>query len=267
MGDQYPIRAFYFLNQLYDSSITKSIIPSQLRKYFLPLSTLPVFFQKVQLIGEWCEAYYMSLLANLSIIDDIMFPVTVTNLRYYHYNFNRDFPDVKLTAKEAFLIFSNLIVNERCRYYNYTLHNSSYDSFEEIDDVTTMPLLIHEYYLKEFGDAYFQVIQYAHDYLYYLKDLLYSKLFSPYELAFYGAIPALTLFSHLLPVQKFFAQIVEEIKNPYILSRNRQIIYYCFLKSLKNNSKLGNIFDYNSKGFIRLKKEVHDEFPAKRYHR
>jgi len=226
----YPFNAFYQLNRLFDKQITRKVFPQQLHDYFTSTSDLPPDFKNGFLIGDLNDSFHHIVRLEIEINEQLYAPVILYNIYYRNHNHRREFDPINLTSKEAFLIFSNILTNDRCYFYDSKI------PFEDNDLKSTF----HPHHYKSYGEHYNRLAHFGHNYLLYLRDELLSKSLTPYEVAFHGGIRLLCFLSHLKPVKNFACKIIGEIEEPDNLARNRKIVYYCFLNALSFYSSLGS---------------------------
>ncbi|NPD90368.1 MAG: hypothetical protein HGN29_16770 [Asgard group archaeon] len=226
----YPFNAFYQLHRLFDKPITRKVFPKQLLRFFTESSDLPPDFHNSFLIGDLNDYFHHVVSLETEINEQLFAPVILYNIYYKNHQKRLEFEPINLTAKEAFLIFSNILTNDRLYFYDSKI------SFEDTNITSTF----HPYHYKSYGEHYHRLAHFGHNYLLYLRDELLSKSLTPYEVAFHGGIRLLCFLNHLKPVRDFACKIIAEIEEPDNLSRNRKIVYYCFLNALSFYSSLGS---------------------------
>ncbi len=218
MAGHYSFNAFYQLHRLFDSPITRKEIPKQLLKFFTSSTELPSNFKNSFLIGDVDDYYHHVINLQIKIAKEFYAPVILYNIYYQNHDLRQDIELINLTSREAFLIFANILANDRSYYY------FSDTPFEDTD----VNSVFHKYHFLSYGDDYSRLVHFGHNYLLYLKNALLSSSLSPYEIAFHRGIRLLCFLSHLKPVQDFAYLILEEINNHNVLTLNQKIIYHCF---------------------------------------
>ena len=218
----YPFNAYYQLSRLFDNLITRKSFPKQLHKFFTSTSDLPSAFQHSPLIGDINDYFHHVVRLETKIDEQLFAPVILYNIYYKNHQLRQEYDPINLTSQEAFLIFSNILANDRCYFYDQRI------PIEDIDVKSTY----HSHHYASYGESYDRLARYSHNYMLYLKDALLSKTLTPYEIAFHSGNRILCNLSYLQPIESFTRQILTELEKPENLSMNRKIIYYCFLNEL-----------------------------------
>lgn len=254
----YPFRAFDLLTQLYHNSNSKKAIPEKFHRYFKPSYTLTDRELVRYLIGDVDVApgHIVDLELDLSSSEKI----TLTNVYYQnHFKVTR-LPSFSISHREAFLIFANILSNERCYSYRQDIAqvHSSFDDIEIKEDSS----FVHTGHLKLIGSDYMRIVTFGLDYLFYLKEQLLNGSITPYEIAFYGGIRTLCHLSHIPIVKEYATQLLPQIQDLLINSRNEKIVTFCFLNALKFYSPLGKELHLRDSFLLkRLEKEVYNDYP------
>ncbi|NHK32577.1 MAG: hypothetical protein FK730_14585 [Asgard group archaeon] len=260
-ANHYPFNAFYNLQRLFDSIKLRKVIPHRLHQYFTNVSNLPKGYAASQLVGHIHDHCVRCVFLDMDINESNSQPVELTNIVYKDRFREFPFKPINLTSYEAFLIFANILANDRLFFYEGLFEQNIISSFEYLTD-ELKPKIIHKYHYETFGDAYIKLVDFNHEYLFYIKEELLSKRITPYELAFYGAIRTLCFLTHLKPVQDFTYQLLEEIKSPLKLPINYQIVSYCYLNALISYSHFGHELKlFKNEDLHNLRKITQKDFP------
>jgi len=237
---QYPFNAYYQLNKLFCSEKTANFLPKKLQYYLSCNFQLPAIELHKYLSGYIGDDSVNSIISLETEITDHPFrPVTLKNIQYQEgYNTVTKFGSHNLSFKEAFFLFANILTNS---------HTSLFGHSETTEELTfdNHPNWFHGYWFKQYGEDYIRLVNFNHFYYQYLKNELLSGKITPYEIAFYSGTTTLASFFELEPVEDFTKQAIKDLSDSCDLSRNRKIIYYCFLLEVSNNYLLKEKYNLN----------------------
>ncbi|MHA1367108.1 MAG: hypothetical protein ACTSP5_11960 [Candidatus Heimdallarchaeota archaeon] len=215
---QYPDRPFQILQQLYKNEGMKKLFPEQLRVIFEDekKESNVVKIRTFCLIGYLNDGYYKCLQATVSISEDPAYPVVINNFLYnYHYKeFLKLNYEIKLTAVDAFLLFSNLFAIGGILLFDSPALSRPQICFdkqvlkEEIEKA-----------FRNFTSGYAEIRQktmlFSLEYLDYLLDKMNKKEITPQTILRLSGAP-------ILAFEK--------------LSTNQKVIYTTFLEHIYPNS-------------------------------
>ena len=237
---QYPFNAYYQLNKLFCSEKAKNFLPKKLQTYLSCSFQLPTIELHKYLSGYIGDDRVSSIISlDTEISDHPTQPVTLKNIQYYEgITTATKFGSHDLSFKEAFLLFANILSNHQATLFGFS------DSMEELT-IDNHPNFFHSYWPRQYGDDYISLVNFIHFYCHYLKNELLSGNLTPFEIAFYSGIPTLASFTELKPVEDFTKQALNDLTDSNNLSRNRKIIYYCFLLELSQNYHLKEKYNLN----------------------
>jgi len=224
---QYPLNAYYQLNKLFCSEKVKDFLPRKLQSYLSCTFELPDIGLHKYLSGYIGDDAIKSIISlDTEISDHPTRPVILRNIQYQEgYNTTPKFGSHNLSLKEAFFFFANILTNIQ------TFHFGPANTSEELT-FDSNPNMFHGFGLRNYGEDYIRLINFSHFYYLYLKNELLSGALTPYEIAFYGGTTTLASFVELKPVEDFTKKAINDLAATNDLSRNRKIIYYCFLLEL-----------------------------------
>ena len=107
-----------------------------------------------------------------------------------------------------------------------------------------------------------RIVTFGLDYLFYLKEQLQNGFLTPYEIAFNSGIRTLCHLSHLTNVREYATQLLPQLRDLLISSRNEKIVTFCYLNALKFYAPLGKELRLRDSSILkRLEKEVYNDYP------
>ena len=221
-------RAYNLLLDLFSHPKTKSAFPVEEQ----PSKNL----EKLSLSSSWkyligYDDYYpgLTLDISLAIRDHDKLPVLIPYYEYCQMPFDSQ---IELSAKEAFLILSNCLVNTRASAFESIILRRGKLSFAQknlknhfvnLDEVTK------KYPPTGYFDNLKKLDNYTFNYLEYLKEQLEMEELIPYEILRLNGPRVLSLLVQVEPVKIVHESIMEKTLEPEALTRNEKIMYLAFL--------------------------------------
>ncbi len=256
----HPNRAFELLHKLFSSPVARESSPSSLNKHF-KMNPFPRLIQprKCLLGSDDFEGYgglFFCLELQLSIQPDNFLPILLHDFVFE--GLSLDYR-IELSPSDAFMIFSNISVNRIVESFNSYTTNSEKKKYNRA--LIPQKYFTHSYYKS--------IALYCADYIDYLYNCLTENLLTPLDLLRNCGTNILVLFSSLEPVKSFIDQMLVQLQNPSLLSKNHKIIYYTLLRSLLSSdllifTKIKRFFANNSHIIEQLKTEIEKPFPHHR---
>jgi len=244
-GHQYG-SSFKLVYQLYSKAKTRKAFPKQLRTILEPkyMKAIANNIPEDCLIGEHDQWYIHCLKVNLAFTDDSALPVLVNNFEFYHHQHHHQIKrkdlnfEVKLSAENAFLLFSNLCGINAVYSFNATLHYNQRVSYNK--ELLLKGLEESYQHSKNSNPNYASIYYYNRLYgLHYIEFLL-SKInqneISLQKILRFNGASILAFLVDNPVISRFAKDILNELlENQEELTLNQKAIYIAFLRQIKRN--------------------------------
>ncbi|MHA1435604.1 MAG: hypothetical protein ACTSO7_17325 [Candidatus Heimdallarchaeota archaeon] len=249
-------KSFDLLHQLYANKSIQNSFPDQLRSFFesdktgLHEKDIP----ESCLIGELDRWYFYCLKVAVSINEDSSFPVLISNFRYSHriMDFIQLNYEVKLTATDAFLLFSNLCTNSQCAFFSTYLRNNQEIAFNKQalkKEITKrLETLKEPKYHFRWSTLYNNFMLFSLEYVDYLRVSIDEGKISPQTILRLSGAPILAFLINYPVISNFAKEILKELlENQDELSLNQKVIYLTFLSQINKSQFTEYIAPYDEK--------------------
>lgn len=264
----YPYRAFGLILQLFHNELTRDVFPKELYEVLDTDFNIPHFFFHDLLVGEGDQGkFHHALKLDMNISEEFSLPIQLTNIQYCHgYSFKTLNRTISLSTQQAFYLFANILLNDRCYIYN------NHFTAQSLMDISPSDFtqFIHEadkWRVNRYGKSYTVLNQFSFIYFQHLYSELMANRISPAALLCYSGATSLSFLQSLPPVDRYISDVLSSMKGTPPKLLNQRVLYYTLLYSSVDFSKLDDeVFRFIDDGSVYKKnfydKTVAKEFPA-----
>lgn len=256
-------RAFYFLYLMNNNPKVNFVIPNKLYEYLKEDSKVHSILG-YPLIGELDYSIY-NLSLELKITTNEKFPTILQNIK--HHNTMLD-DQIGLSARDAFILFSNISTNARCDWFRKILRQ---EGILELKISFLKKALRNEIDNDNIENNRKMVTSNAYsfmlDYLDYLKEQLQKNNISLECILKLSGARVLAFLAEFEPRIVPICSILDTLSNQSNLHINEKIVYYSLFEIYnfsinywRKNSELANKFNqlyYEKRAFMKsLKQDI-----------
>ena len=243
--------AFNLLGQLYNSSISREIIPTDFHTLFHNQPPIYHRYKEYSYVLGFHDQQgatpYMNF--EIEILQEQVKPILFHKFTYKNRPTNLEF---KLKGQDAFLLLSNIVLSSNTRRFYEILWKNSLESvkafirdnspdkrlelfFDFLQNLhhrgpESLRSSLVQSYLKQEKPVVVHFL-YSVTYLNYLWTQIEAGLLSPTKiLQLNGMLPLVYLMNDLPPVINLLKAIMEEVQNLEKLTTNQKILYITFLE-------------------------------------
>ncbi|MBK5113408.1 MAG: hypothetical protein KGD59_05655 [Candidatus Heimdallarchaeota archaeon] len=227
----YPYRAYHLLLELAANEHVRKALPKELLSSLDLRTEVPAFFSKDYLIGEMSNNYGSRCLTlDITIDESVSQSIQLTNIQYLHGTSKMILPaEPRLTPIYAFLLFANILANNRSTLYRHLLKEFHLADFEQLkvqEDIVDF----ERGRLQSIGPIYSDLNEFSFQYLKFLKRNLLNESISPKEILYTSGAKTLAFLGSLPVVTAYLEEIKQKLRTQQ-LPYNQQVLYHTFRSS------------------------------------
>jgi hypothetical protein len=264
--DQYPYRAFYHIQELYNNNIARNGIPSRLHRCLEKVSYNPnrEMSNFDMLLGEQSYGRH-KLELSLKFQNKQNAEVLIENILYSGMNLNLSY---SLSKDEAFLIFANITTNGSFYSFGNLVQQNNHQliSNQQLEDYFVERIEKGKKYpgagITEEGK---HLMYFVLEYLRYLLEETKANRISLYDILKFNGVQVLYNLAGYEHVQSFILECLEKLVNFEGLSRNEKIMYFTLVRFNEGPKelakKINEFFNKNRHLMTLLTETLEYEFP------